>query len=256
MLSDPREFGRLRNRILFVTALAWLCLLAGSVSWRMDSGVAAAPESHSGHAVPASVLKIDPRASTAIGWFLMTVAMMAPTLIAPLWYIRVRSFNSRRLRASALFVFAYVAVWMIVGALFLAAYPRINISESQAFWLPASLAIIALIWQTSPAKQRCLNACHAHRSLAAFGTSADVDALRFGISHSLWCVGSCWALMIFPMLLPHGHMAAMAVVSILIFAERLENPATPGWRVRGLGKATRIVVAQTRPYLQKLVSVS
>jgi predicted metal-binding membrane protein len=236
----------MRNRVLLISAVAWVFLFAGTqFSAGVESSVAAASESHSHHASSASLLKMNPPASWAIEWLLMLAAMMAPTLITPLWYIRVRNFARRRLRSSSLFVFGYAAVWMIVGALVFAAHVGVKIFQSQSFWLAATLAMIALVWQTSPAKQRCLNRCHAHGSFAAFGPSADVDAFRFGISHGVWCVGSCWALMLFAMLLPRGHVAAMAAASVLIFSERLEQSAPPGWRFRGLGKATRIVLAQT-----------
>ena len=252
MLYDSREFGRLRNRVLLVCAVAWVCLFVGmQFSTGMESYVSAS-ESHSHHASSSGVFQMNPSASWAINWFLMLVAMMAPTLIIPLWYIRVRSFARRRLRSSALFVFGYAAVWMTVGALVLAADTGLKLLHGQSFWSAATLAMIALVWQTSPAKQRCLNRCHTHRSFAAFGASADVDALRFGVSHGVWCVGSCWALMLFPMLLPLGHVAAMAAVSILVFSERLERPTPPGWRFRGLGKATRIVLAQTARFCKGL----
>ena len=38
----------------------------------------------------------------------------------------------------------------------------------------------------------------------------------------------------------------MAAVGVVIFSERLEEPALPCWRRRGLSKAIRIVVMQTR----------
>jgi predicted metal-binding membrane protein len=82
--------------------------------------------------------------------------------------------------------------------------------------------------------------------LAAFGAAADFDALLFGMKQGMWCAGSCWALMLFPMVFPRGHVFAMAAVAVLILGERLEEPRPPGWRLRGLGKATRIVVAQAR----------
>jgi predicted metal-binding membrane protein len=108
------------------------------------------------------------------------------------------------------------------------------------------VALIALAWQFSPFKQRCLNRCHAHGELSAFGAAADLDALRFGLAHGIWCACSCWALMLFPMLLPRGHLVAMACIAVLIFCERLEQPNPPCWRWRGLGKAKRIVLAQAR----------
>jgi predicted metal-binding membrane protein len=113
--------------------------------------------------------------------------------------------------------------------------------------------LLAIVWQLSPVKQRCLNRCHAHTELAAFGVAADLDALRFGVSHGIWCAGSCWALMLSPMLLPQGHVAAMAIVAVLTFSERLEHPKPPSWRWRGLGKVSRIAAAQARIRLPALL---
>src|SRR3546814_20852665 len=61
-------------------------------------------------------------------------------------------------------------------------------------YIPALVVgIIALVWQFSPVKQRCLNRGHDHRPLAAFGWRAHRDALLFGSVHGIWCVGSGWA---------------------------------------------------------------
>jgi hypothetical protein len=54
--------------------------------------------------------------------------------------------------------------------------------------------------------------------------------------------------MMFSMLLPHGHLPAMAAVALLIFGERLERPSQPSWRLRGLGRTGRIIVAQARAF--------
>jgi predicted metal-binding membrane protein len=91
----------------------------------------------------------------------------------------------------------------------------------------------------SPDKQRCLNRCHNHRPLAAFGVAADWDVFRLGFAHGFWCVGSCWAAMLLPMMLPTGHLAAMAAVSVLMFCERLDPPRPPAWRWRGFDTAVR-----------------
>jgi predicted metal-binding membrane protein len=73
-----------------------------------------------------------------------------------------------------------------------------------------------------------------------------MDAFRFGFTQGMWCAGSCWALMLFPMLLPQGHVTAMAVVTLLIFSERLERPKPLSWRLRGPEMALRILIAQAR----------
>jgi predicted metal-binding membrane protein len=110
----------------------------------------------------------------------------------------------------------------------------------------ALMTIIAIVWQFSPVKQRCLNRCHAHGELAAFGPAADVDALRFGLTHGVWCVGSCWALMLLPLLVSSGHVAMMAAVSLWLFAERLDTPTLPRWRLRGPGRAAHLAIAKAR----------
>ena len=115
---------------------------------------------------------------------------------------------------------------------------------------------MAFVWQCSPIKQRCLNRSHNRRELAAFGIAADLDALRFGITHGAWCVGSCWALMLFPIMVSQGHIAAMAAVSFVMLSDRLEQPRPLRWRLRVPGKLMRIVVPQTRIRLQGMQSGS
>jgi hypothetical protein len=52
--------------------------------------------------------------------------------------------------------------------------------------------------------------------------------------------------MLLPSILPAWHAAAMAAASILIFCERLDRPAFPAWRWRGVGTAWRVLAAQWR----------
>jgi len=198
------------------------------------------------------LLAMNPPASVAAGWALMLVAMMSPVLIAPVCDIRVRSFKRRRARSIALFVAGYAAIWMALGGVLVAAGLAARMLAPQSCLPAACVSLIALVWQFSPVKQRCLNRCHAHAELAAFGAAADFAALRFGVSHGIWCGGSCWALMLLPMLLPRGHVVAMAMVAVLIFSERLEQPMPPCWRWRGLGKVKRILAAQMRIRLHAL----
>jgi predicted metal-binding membrane protein len=91
-----------------------------------------------------------------------------------------------------------------------------------------------------------LNRCHGLRALAAFGRAADNDALVFGATQGVWCAGSCWAWMLAPLLLPSGHIVAMAAITVLIFCERLDDPAPVRWRWRGFGKTHRIVAERMK----------
>lgn len=199
------------------------------------------------------LLAMNPLSSMTAGWVLMLVAMMSPTLIAPVQHILKRSFKRRRARSVALFVVGYAAIWMAAGGVLILATLTLNLLFPQSYLPAIGLGIVAIVWQCSPIKQRCLNRGHNHSELAAFGMAADLDALRFGITHGIWCVGSCWALMLFPMLLSEGHFAAMAAVTFLIISERLEQPRPLSWSLRLRGKLMRILIAQTRIRLHGLL---
>lgn len=254
MIYDARDFARVRNPVLIVGAVAWILLLVNPSSTGMfahcpATGCSGAMSSSASFQMLVAMSEL---ASLAAGWALMLVAMMSPVLILPLRHIHLRSFTHRRTRSTMLFVTAYAAIWMALGGVLLAINLAVRLLAPQSYLPTAGGVLIAFVWQLSPIKQRCLNRCHAHTELAAFGAAADLDALRFGTIHGIWCIGSCWALMLFPMLLPRGHVVAMATVTIMIFSERLERSRPPSWRWHGLGKAIRIAVAQTRIHLRAL----
>jgi predicted metal-binding membrane protein len=234
MIYDAKEWARLRNAVLAVSLIAWVvillhprvsscCSITRSVgSWKI-------------------LLATSSPASLARDWALMLVAMMAPMLVAPLYHIRISSFARRRVRSMALFVAGYGTVWMAAGIVIVAVKLVATFVMRQSL-LPATIVgFVALIWQASPFKQRCLNRCHNHRALAAFGIAADLDAFRFGLKNGVWCTGSCWLAMLFPMFLRQPHFMAMAAIALLMFCERLDPPKTPAWQWRGFGTALRYV---------------
>jgi predicted metal-binding membrane protein len=241
-MDTARDLARVRNPVLLISAATWILLSVLMVAHSPSTGARAVPPAVSFH----MLLAMSPIPSLAAGWALMLAAMMSPVLIAPVYHIRLRSFTHRRARSVTLFVVGYAVIWMALGVAVLALEPAVTLFAPQSY-LPATAAVlIALVWQVSPIKQRCLNRCHARPGLAAFGAAADFDALRFGITHGMWCVGSCWGLMLFPLLLPRAHVVAMAAVAVLIFSERLERPMPPSWRWRGLGRVSRMLVTQSR----------
>jgi predicted metal-binding membrane protein len=178
----------------------------------------------------------------ALGWAVMLVAMMLPGMAAPVRHVQHRSLAVRRVRATALFLGGYAAIWMAAGAVLVAAALAL---QSQA--LGAAVVLLAVVlWQFSPFKQVCLNRLHGHPPLAAFGAAADRDVFVFGLKHGVWCVGSCSGLMILPMSFPAAHLALMLLVSVWIWAEQLERAEPPSFRVRVPLKAARILLAQLK----------
>jgi predicted metal-binding membrane protein len=186
-------------------------------------------------------LAMNPPATLAAGWALMLAAMMLPLLGAPVRHVRARSLTRRRARSVALFLMGYALVWMAAGAALLAVALALRLA------LPGSPApliaalVVAVVWQISPLKQRCLNRCHARPSIAAFGAAADRDALHFGVTQGVWCCGACWALMLLPLLVAQGHFVAMAAVAMWLAGERLSSPMPPVWRLRWPDKALRLI---------------
>jgi predicted metal-binding membrane protein len=239
--------GRVRNPVLIISAVAWLLLLGEPASTPI---FAHCPADVNGtmpmFASLQMLLAMSSPLSLAAGWALMLVAMMSPALIAPIQHVRMQSFTNRRLRSIGLFLTGYAVLWMALGGVILTIELAIRVFAHQSYLPAAAAFLVALVWQFSPIKQRCLNRCHVHTALAAFGFTADIDAFRFGFTQGGWCAGSCWALMLFPMLLPQGHVVAMAIVTLLIFSERLEQPRPLSWRWRGPSKAIRILIAQAR----------
>jgi hypothetical protein len=222
MTPAARERVRVRAPLLLISGGAWTLLALEPNSMAMPAYCSA------------GTLGAMPAFSTIV----TLVALNPP-------HIRDRSFARRRLRASVLFAAAYGAIWMAAGVMLLelAMVVRLVVPVPWALVMAAS---IALVWQFSPVKQRCLNRCHGRPALAAFGPAADVDVLRFGLTQGIWCVGSCWALMLLPMLVSGWHVAAMAAVALWLCAERLDSPIPPSWRFRVPGKAVRIAIAQSR----------
>lgn len=242
MTHAARERLQISAPMFFASTVAWILLLI------KDSRT---PVCHAQMLGAASVKRLFPLAgsdfvtSFAAGWVLMLAAMMLPMLTAPVRHIRNRTFARQRVRAIALFLSSYAAVWMIAGAglTLLATAARSHAGEIPAL-MTATTA--ALLWEFSPAKQTCLNRCHVGAELDVFGIAADWSALRFGLIHGKWCIGSCWLLMLLPWMVVRNHLLIMAVVMVWLFAERLDPPMPPRWRWRVPVKAFRIAFAQAR----------
>jgi len=246
-----RERMQIRVVVLLVSAAAWILLLleprAMAVSTLCPEGMESMA---SGSSLEKLMGAFRPVPLIAY-WVLMTLAMMAPLMIAPLCHVYQRSFTRRRVMMIGLFTAGYAAIWTIAGLMLL---PILIASRSLTSGSPAlggAFAALALVWQLSPAKQKCLNRSHYHPPLAAFGIQANRDAICFGLSHGAWCVGSCWALMLLPLAFSRFHLLAMAAITLWLVAERLETPVAPRWRWRGSAKALRILYLQTQIRLQR-----
>lgn len=179
----------------------------------------------------AAALDVTGPAALTLTWLAMVLAMMPPLVASPLLHVWYRSLKRRRFYAVALFVFGYALVWFSAGIpLALGALLLGSVAESVSLPAFAIATLLALIWQVSPLKQISLNRCHGRPTLAAFGYSADADALRYGLGHGMWCVGTCWGLMLLPLTVTGlMHWSVMVAITYMLIVERVRGPAPASW---------------------------
>lgn len=192
------------------------------------------------------MLEMNPFSSQLFGWGLMVVAMMLPKLIMPVQHIYQQSLRRYQFLNATIFVIGYILVWMLAGVFMTALIMGFNLVLPMSFIPGLIVFCSAIIWQFSPIKQRFLNLSHDHRPIASFGMAALKDSFLFGVAHGRWCVGSGWALMLFPMLLPQGHNLAMIIVTFLMIAEHFEHPRIPRWEIKYRNRLLKILITQTK----------
>jgi predicted metal-binding membrane protein len=161
-------------------------------------------------------------------WALMLVAMMPPLLAMPLMHVWRSSLPRRRLRASVGFLLGYGALWMAAGPILTVLALLLQLSVAEAALVGALL--IATLWSASPWHRAALNRGHRMRRIGLFGWAADRDCLIFGMTHGLWCIASCWAWMLLPLLGGAWHIPIMLFAGATMLAERLTPADRPRWR--------------------------
>src|SRR5882672_2912617 len=179
MTFASRERLQVTAPIFLVSGGAWLLLALKPMN--------VVPVSHCSFEIPVGaslrgglLSLLNLYASFSMDWVGMLAAMMLPLLIAPVRHIRDESFARRRARSILFFGASYATLWTATGLILMIV--------AQGFWsaipdwrMRVLFGIfLALLWQFSPAKQRCLNRGHVHPDLPAFGWAADAAALRFG----------------------------------------------------------------------------
>jgi len=165
-------------------------------------------------------------------WIVMMVAMMFPTA-APmiLMFSNISASKQKQERPfipTWIFVSAYLLIWSLCGGVAYSLAIGIEQLAAQSIWLMENAArlggvvlVVAGLYQLSPLKDICLAKC---RTPFQFILSSWHDgyggALRMGLEHGAYCLGCCWLL--FVILFPLGIMniAVMALLTVLIFAEK------------------------------------
>jgi predicted metal-binding membrane protein len=152
----------------------------------------------------------------------MSTAMMLPVTLPAVQHVGLNSLRRRRQRAMALYVGAYVLVWVAFGVVALGAdrllVDGLGLDDRVVLW---HVLVIAAAWELTRFKRRALLGCHRTVPLPPLGRRADAACVRFALVQGRRCVISCWPLMLVMAVAGHASLVWMAPLTALILAEEL-----------------------------------
>jgi predicted metal-binding membrane protein len=156
----------------------------------------------------------EPFLAALSGWILMATAMMVPGTLADMRGLALSSMWERRQRTIAVFLGAYLTVWLGFGAVALAALPLLGLGAGV-------LLAAAAAWELSVPKWRAVRRCHLIDPLPPRGSRADAACARAGLRYATRCVASCWPLMLAMAAAGHLALGLMALGTIVVTAEKI-----------------------------------
>jgi predicted metal-binding membrane protein len=176
-------------------------------------------------------------------WAVMMAAMMLPSA-APMMLFYTASAR-RNGDSGVLEIYAlaagYLAVWTAFSAAVTAVQralttvllvsPMMELTSRRA---GAIFLAIAGLYQLTPFKRACLDACHSPLGfLMRHWRSGIAGAFRLGLRHGAYCVGCCWALML--LLFVGGVMNLLVIAALTAFVafEKLAPFGPPSVRISG-----------------------
>ncbi|WP_458187579.1 DUF2182 domain-containing protein [Haladaptatus sp. NG-WS-4] len=158
-------------------------------------------------------------------WAVMMVAMMYPSSVplVRLYYRTLDGIPARtKLSRLGAFLGTYTLVWTATGLVPLVANHLVPLTAitSSGVLLAGTLLFLS-VYQLSPYKDRCLEHCRSplgflmqHRRPGARG------AARMGFDHGLFCLGCCWALFAFMVVVGTMNLVWMALITVVLSLER------------------------------------
>ena len=179
-------------------------------------------------------------------WTAMMIGMMLPSaaptlLIYGMVARRGDGATDAPLRVH-IFAGGYLVVWTAFSAVaamaqraFTEASVLTPMMEASAPLAAGAMLVVAGLYQLTPLKRACLNACQSPAAfLVKHWRAGRAGAFRIGLLHGWYCLGCCWALML--LLFAGGVMNLAVIVSLTVFLllEKLMPPTLQGGRFSGV----------------------
>src|SRR5919201_295107 len=187
-----------------------------------------------------------------LGWFIfvwvtMMAAMMLPSL-APIVLGRARIEHATVSGAgaaatAAIFVAGYLLVWAAAGLLAYAIVEGVRALDigflawdDAGPYIAGTVIVVAAVYQLTRPKQVCLTHCRSPEMLLDGWRPGPVGALRMGVEHGRYCVGSSGAMMAVEKLLPWRAVVSRSIALLLVvlgFAVAFAPEDVPGLTIPG-----------------------
>lgn len=162
-----------------------------------------------------------------IMWAVMMIAMMYPSSV-PLFrlYYKTIEGTTKAGKAArvAAFMGTYALVWMVTGVVPLVVnvvVPLATIPAQYSGLLMGGTLLLLAGYQVSPYKYRCLRYCRSPLGFLMSSHRPGVrGAARMSWEFSIFCVGCCWALFAFMVIVGSMNIVWMALITVVLSLER------------------------------------
>jgi predicted metal-binding membrane protein len=156
-----------------------------------------------------------------LGWYLgiwvtMTAAMMLPSAVPAAGHVALLA----RRNTAPLFVAGYLAVWTVYGLASYGIYRFLSSLDTgwlawddRGPWLAGAVIVAAGIYEVTPLKRWSLRRCRS--------AEHPESPMGSGFAHGFYCVTSSGALMAVLLVLGVMSLFWMALVAVVIFAEKV-----------------------------------
>jgi predicted metal-binding membrane protein len=181
-------------------------------------------------------------------WWVMMIAMMLPSA-APFVLLYGRIMRHATAQGGTAYVpsmflaIGYLAIWLVFSVAAAAlqyTLQRAGLISAMMLWsksalLSAAVLIGAGVYQLSPLKRTCLKHCRGPvEFLTAHWRPGRLGAFVMGLEHGVWCVGCCWMLMVLLFVGGVMNLAWIALLALLVFAEKLAAKGVMVSRIAGV----------------------
>lgn len=183
-------------------------------------------------------------AGLTVMWAVMSLAMMAPTILPSLvTYDDLRRTGAANRLGFVAVIAGYSAVWF--GFAVVAASAQVGLSRlgaldalgrSQSFALTAVILMFAGVYQFSALKGACVRQCRNPMTFFMENWAPGVvHAFRMGLHLGVLCLGCCWALMALAFAAGTMNLLWMGAAMVLMTLEKLPEIGEALTRPLGYG---------------------